>query len=366
MKISEIKFEKSNQVEFVKELRRRVNDYFSQTGKSRFGDYRMVIKTVFMVALFYVPYTLMIGGVASTTLQIFICWILMAGGMSGIGLSVMHDANHGAYSKYKWVNTVLGYLLNFMGGSSLNWRIQHNVLHHSFTNVHGMDEDIDAGKILRFSPQQEWYWFHRFQHIYAWFLYGLMTHMWVTTKDIKGLIKYYKADLLQTQGVSLKAAVWDLVISKVVYFGYMIVVPIIVLPIPWYLTLVFFFIMHFLVGLLLASIFQTAHVMETSEYPEPDAEGRMENSWAIHQLLTTANYAPKSKLFSWFVGGLNFQIEHHLFPNICHVHYKNISEIVKKTAQDFNLPYNVEPTFYAALKNHWRMLKGLGSSPVMA
>jgi linoleoyl-CoA desaturase len=366
MKIHEIKFEKSNKAEFIKELRSRVNEYFSKRGISRFGNWSMVTKSAVMIALYYIPYGLMVGGVFESTWAVFACWMFMAAGMSGIGLSIMHDANHGAYSKHKWINTAMSYLLNLMGGNAINWRIQHNVLHHSFTNVHGMDEDIEAGKILRFSPQQDWHWFHKFQHWYAWFLYGLSVHLWVTVKDIRQLKKYKKEDLFKTQGLSFRTALWDVILSKLVYYSYMVVIPIVFVDIPWYMTILFFFIMLFAVGIFLTLIFQSAHVMETSEFPEPDADGKMENSWAIHQLLTTTNFAPKSRLFSWFIGGLNYQIEHHLFPNICHVHYKKLSAIVKKTAEEFNLPYHVQPTFFDAIKIHWAMLRGLGMAKVKA
>ncbi|MCB0552991.1 MAG: acyl-CoA desaturase [Phaeodactylibacter sp.] len=360
MTIQDIKFNHADHRKFMAELRQKVNNYFQERNISRFANRKMVIKTVALFTFFAVPYGILVSGQVSHPWLIITLWVLMGIATAGIGFSVMHDANHGAYSRNKTVNTILGYVMNLIGGNALNWRIQHNVLHHSFTNVSGMDEDIDAGKILRFSPHQERYWFHRFQHIYAWFFYGLMTIMWITTKDIRQLIRYHENGMLAAQGVSFIRAMSELIITKVVYYGYLLVIPMIMLDIPWYLTLAFFLIFHFILGFITASVFQTAHVMDEAAYPMPDGEGNLENSWAVHQLLTTANFAPKSRIMSWYIGGLNFQIEHHLFPNICHVHYPNLSQIVRETAEKFGLPYHVQPTFLGALNNHAKMLRHLG------
>ncbi len=361
MNIQELKFNRDSQQQpFMQVLRQRVNDYFQENNISRFANRKMVIKTIVLIGLFALPYGIVVSGTVTNFWVLLPLWVMMAIATAGIGFSVMHDANHGAYSRNKNVNKALGYLMNFIGGNALNWRIQHNVLHHSYTNVSGMDEDIDAGKILRFSPHQERYWFHRFQHIYAWFFYGLMTFMWITTKDVRQVIRYHKKGLLKAQDISLGTALFELIGTKILYYGYLLVLPLVMLSIPWWQTLILFSIMHFILGLITACVFQTAHVMDETEYPLPDEEGKLENSWAVHQLLTTANFAPKSRVLSWFVGGLNFQIEHHLFPNICHVHYPQLSEIVRETAQACGLPYKVQPTFIAALGNHARMLRQLG------
>jgi linoleoyl-CoA desaturase len=360
MNIQDLKFSRDSQQPFMQILRQKVNAYFQENNISRFANRKMVIKTVALIALFALPYGIVISGAVSNFWILLGLWVVMGIATAGIGFSIMHDANHGAYSRNKNVNKALGYLMNFVGGNALNWRIQHNVLHHSYTNVSGMDEDIDAGKILRFSPHQERYWFHRFQHIYAWFFYGLMTFMWITTKDIRQVIRYHKNGLLESQGISLRTALIELIGTKILYYGYILALPMIMLSIPWWQTLILFSIMHFILGLITACVFQTAHVMDEAEYPLPDDEGKLENSWAVHQLLTTANFAPKSRILSWFVGGLNYQIEHHLFPNICHVHYPRLSEIVRETAHACGLPYNVQPTFIAALGNHAKMLRQLG------
>jgi linoleoyl-CoA desaturase len=286
-------------------------------------------------------------------------------GLAGIGLSVMHDANHGAYSRKKWVNNLIGYSLNFLGGSSFNWKIQHNVLHHSYTNVHEEDEDISPRGALRLTPHSDWKRMHRYQFIYAWFLYGLMTIVWLGVKDFSRMLKYQVNGLAKAQRGNVAREWLILFATKLVFIGYGFVIPVLVTPLLWWQVILGIFIMHYLAGFILAIIFQPAHVIEGTEYPLPDESRTLENAWAVHQLLTTTNFGNNSRWFSWYVGGLNFQIEHHLFPGICHVHYRKISGIVRQTAEEFGLPYKTSQTFFSALVGHARLLKQLGARPVV-
>ena len=360
MENSSIKFDRSQNVEFYKTLQKRVRSYFKENKITRYGDWRMVLKSIFMLSLYLIPFILILTFFESP-LIVVLMWIVMGVGIAGVGLSIMHDANHGAYSKSKKINSFVGYVLYLAGGSDAMWRIQHNVLHHTYTNVTGMDEDIDPGKVMRFSPHEKRYNMHKYQHIYAWFLYGLMTIMWITVKDFKQLYRYKKMGLTQTQSSSFNKLLAITIISKLAYYGVFLVLPLIFSPVAWYITLLGFFLMHYVAGFILGCIFQPAHVVPSADYPMPDESGNIKADWAVSQLINTANFAPKSSFFSWYVGGLNFQIEHHLFPNICHVHYKKISKIVKSTAEEFNLPYNSEKTFAKALKVHAQMLYKLGN-----
>jgi linoleoyl-CoA desaturase len=290
----------------------------------------------------------------------------MGTGVAGIGLAVMHDANHGAYSNKAWINNFIGYSLNMVGGNAFNWRVQHNVLHHTFTNIHDVDEDISPRGVLRMTPHGEWKRIHQFQHLYAWFFYGLMTLVWVLVKDFVRLIKYHKDGLVKSQKTNTTKQIVILLASKVLYFLYILVLPMLLLDITFGQWIIGFLAMHYVAGFILAVIFQPAHVIDGTEYPLPGNDGNMENTWAMHQLFTTTNYANKSRLLSWYVGGLNFQIEHHLFPNVCHVHYRRISRIVRETALEFGLPYKSQETFFGALAGHARMLKELGKKPQVA
>ena len=206
---------------------------------------------------------------------------------------------------------------------------------------------------------------HRYQHLYAWFLYGLMTLSWVINKDISQLNGYRKEGAKMGSKWTYGQLFFFLVISKIIYFAVIIAVPVLVLPFQWYWIILGFVIMHFTTGFILTVIFQTAHVVPDVEYPMPDEKGTMENNWAVHQLITTSDFAPKSRVFSWYIGGLNYQVEHHLFPNVSHVHYRKISGIVKSMADKYGLPYHVQPGFLKAVGEHARMLKKLGRYQVL-
>ncbi len=356
-----ITFESNTNTEFYKTLQQRVREYFKENNISRFGNTGMVIKTIFMISLYVVPFILINTIFVENALLTILSWLVMGFGMAGVGLSIMHDANHGAYSKNDTVNKLLGLVINGVGGSDVNWRIQHNVLHHTYTNVTGYDEDIDPGKVMRFTPRAERLKIHRFQHIYAWFFYGLMTLMWCTAKDFIQAARFNRQDLLKTQNITYSRLVRNIIITKVLYFAIIFGLPFTFSVLPWYGTVLCFLMMHFIAGVTLAAIFQPAHVVPTSTYPMPNDSGVVEADWAVNQLYNTANFAPKSTWFSWYVGGLNFQVEHHLFPNISHVHYKKLSEIVKKTASEYNLPYYSYKTFFGAIKEHTKMLHDLGT-----
>ncbi len=354
-----IKFPASNR-DFFTTVNQRVNQYFQSRNLSRHGNWKMVVKTMFMFTLYLTPYFLIMVGVVTQPLPLLGMCILMGVGVAGIGLSVMHDANHGAYSSRPWINDLLGYSLNMIGGFSFNWKVQHNVLHHTYTNIEGVDEDITPRGILRFSPYSPWKPYHKFQWIYAWFLYGLLTFVWVIAKDFTRLSKYVRDGLVEKQKTTSGREWTILILSKILYVGYSIVLPTILLPLTLGQVLVGFLIIHYISGFILAIVFQPAHVIEGTDYPMPDNEGAMENNWAIHQLHTTTNFAQRNRVLSWYVGGLNYQVEHHLFPTVCHVHYKDIAPIVKQTAQEFGLPYKSTPTFRSALVGHLRLLRKLG------
>jgi linoleoyl-CoA desaturase len=361
---SPIKFA-STQMDFFTTLSQRVNEHFKSNGITKHANGEMFIKTLAMFVIYFTPYFLILTETVTGTWPLIGLCITMGIGVAGIGLSVMHDANHGSYSNKPWVNDLLGYSLNVVGGNAFNWKVQHNVLHHTYTNIHDVDEDISPRGVLRMTPHGPWMFFHRFQHFYAWFFYGLMTLVWVIVKDFVRLGKYEKDGLVKKQKTTFVKEWLVMMSTKVLYFVYILVIPMLVLSITWWQWLIGFVIMHYVAGFILAIIFQPAHVIDGTEYPLPDDEGRMENSWAIHQLHTTTNFANKNMMLSWYCGGLNFQVEHHLFPNICHVHYRKISPIVQATAKEFGLPYKAAPTFIDALWLHAKLLKELGRKPVL-
>jgi linoleoyl-CoA desaturase len=360
MKTNTIKFPADRKTEFIKELRAEVNKYFSENKITRYGNASLYSKTVVMLLLYFIPLVLMLTGVITWLPLIFAAWFTMGIAVAGIGMGVMHDANHGSYSENQKLNRWMSKTLFLLGGFPVNWQYQHNTMHHGFTNIEGHDEDISPVGILRFSPHKPLLKIHRYQQWYAWFLYGLMTFSWVTFKDFKQLKGYKNESAKLNSSKTYNQLFVELIFSKIVYYSIFLVVPLIFIPVAWYFTVAGFLLMHFVAGAVLGIVFQAAHVVPSSEYPLPDEDGNLENNWAVHQLLTTCNFDPANSLLTWYTGGLNHQVEHHLFPNISHVHYRRIAPLVKKAAARHNLPYHEEKSFSAALQSHWKMLWLLG------
>lgn len=346
--------------DFSKTLKERVDAYFKENGLSRQGDWRMYAKTVLMLGLFFTPWAFIAFGGIGGGWQFWVAEIVMGFGLAGIGLNVMHDANHGSFSKHKWVNQTVSYVLDLVGGSSALWRIQHNVLHHSFTNIEGLDEDIDTPGILRFTPNRPLKKIHKLQFIYAWGFYSIMTLFWMTAKDWLALARYRKKGLVKSSGSSVGQLTRDLIISKLLYFGYIMVLPALFSGLPFWKIIVGWMVMHAVTGLILASIFQPAHVLEDLQFSQGEKGASMEDDNLSHQLKSTANFGTRSRLFTWMCGGLNHQIEHHLFPQVCHIHFSDLAPIVRKTAEEFGLPYRSSTTFAGALALHTKMLWKLG------
>jgi linoleoyl-CoA desaturase len=319
----------------------------------------MVVKTIIMIALFFVPLMVLASGMVTTVWMLFSLYILSGLGMAGIGMGVMHDAIHGSYSKNKKINTLLGYTFNLIGANATVWRIQHNVLHHTYTNIDHADDDLNAPFFLRFSPHAKHYWVHQFQHIYIWFFYGISTISWITTKDFVRLKRYKDMGFLDKKHEYEKTLI-SMIAWKLFYYSYALLLPMIMVPFSWWLILLAFISMHFVTGLLVSIVFQIAHIMPVNEFPLPDEQGMMNNNWYDHQFATTSNFSPNSTLLFWLIGGLNYQVEHHVLPDVCHVHYKKLTKIVSETALEYGMPYHVKKSFLHAIWDHTKMLRMLG------
>lgn len=357
-------FAKQDNLKFFRTLNSRVNNYFKENNIQKTGNWKLHLKAVILFAVFLTPYFLILTLNMPFWAQLLLN-ILMGVGMAGIGMNVMHDGNHGSYSSKSWINKIMGGSIYILAGNVHNWQVQHNVLHHTYTNIHGHDEDLDAGRIIRFTQNAEWHRFHKFQHYYSFFLYGLLTFNWALTTDFKQMKNYLRRKLSYGAPQS-PAILWTvLVITKIIYVLIWMALPMI-LGVTWWKVVIGFFVMHYTAGLILSVVFQLAHVVEETSNPVPNEDGEMENTWAIHQLYTTANFAPKNKVINWFTGGLNHQIEHHIFPHISHIHYGKIAEIVKQTAIECNLPYHEFRTMRGAVIAHYKHLKDLGMKPELA
>ncbi len=279
--------------------------------------------------------------------------------MAGIGMGVMHDAIHGSHSKHRWFNKLMAATINLIGSNQEMWRLQHNVLHHTFTNIEDHDHDISAPFFLRFSPHAKKNKLHRFQHLYAWIFYGFMTISWITVRDFTNLAKFNSIGLIPNRK-SYRKYLFQIILGKVVFYSIVLTMPLLFSSVSGWAIVGAFMVMQFVTGLCIAIVFQAAHVMPDMEFPLPDENGSIESQRLEHQLHTTSNFAQKDPILFWFLGGLTNQIEHHLFPNISHIHYKKIAPIVKQTAQEFGLPYHSNGSFIATVFKHFRMLKDLG------
>ncbi len=347
-----------NQQNFAAAVRKNVNDYFKEKGISPTANYAMVLQTIVMLAIYIVPFVLLLTVPMNLWVALGMV-ILMGLGTAGIGMSVMHDAVHGSYSRKEWINKMFGSSMYLLGSNVFNWKVQHNILHHTNTNIDGFDGDIDSKGPIRLSQSAPYKKFHRYQHIHAFFFYGLMT-LSKLVQDFTQLAEYNKSGITRQLKRSPVGEYIKMVALKLLYLVIFIGLSIYFTEFTWWQVLIGFVIMHWTAGFILSIIFQLAHVVEGADQPLPNADGIVESDWAVHELATTSNFGRNNWLLTWYVGGLNFQIEHHLFPHICHVHYSAISPIVEKTAKEFGLNYNLKPRFRDALKSHIRMLKVLG------
>ena len=284
--------------------------------------------------------------------------ILMGILMSAIGMAIMHDANHESFSKKQWVNFLFGFSIHLVGGYAPNWKMQHNVDHHSFTNSVDHDSDLETRGLFRFSELQPWKKIHRFQAFYAPFFYAIMTLFWCTWKDFGQAYRYYKERREDFQNIVFHLTM--ITCLKIGYFIFWIIIPILFWNASWYQVFLFFFLMHFTAGLFLSLVFQPAHVSSLTEFSEAVEYGDRTE----HQILTTCNFGMKSKFLTWITGGLNYQIEHHLFPYISHIHYPKIARIVEVYCYEKKLPYNKMSSFSKAVVEHFKYLHMLGKRPV--
>lgn len=349
-----LKFDGNN--EFQERLRERVDEYFRTTGKRQRDCWQMYLKTAILLAVFAAAYVLLVF-VAQAWWQAWPLAVLLGLGAAGIGFNIQHDGGHQAYSNRPWVNKLMAMSLDLLGGSSYVWARKHNSIHHSYANITGHDDDINIGVFGRLSPHQKRRTFHRFQHFYLWALYGFLPIKWQTYDDFRDVITGRIGEHRFARPTG-----WNLVtfiLGKVVFFSLALVIPLLFQP--WWVVLLFYAAASWVQGVVLSVVFQLAHCVEEAAFPMPREDtGRMESAWALHQFETTVDFARRNQPLSWLIGGLNFQIEHHLFPRICHVNYPALSKLVKDTCREYDVTYTEHPTIGAGLASHFRWLRRMG------
>lgn len=341
---------------FHAELKKRIGSYFEEVGKSTTGDYQLFLKAIILSISFALVYIHLVFFTPAVWLQI-IESVILGCLVAAIGFNVMHDGAHGSFSKYKWVNVFAAFSLNILGGNSFMWNMKHNVIHHAFTNVDGVDDDIDIQPWMRMSESQKKYRMHKYQHLYFWVLYSLLYIFWIFVLDYQ---KYFKGKIgnMQLKHMSIG--------DHLTFWGFKLFHLFLFIGLPIYMVgfsswLISFLIFTLVAGFVLSIVFQLAHTVEHTAFPMPnEVSGKLDDEWAIHQLKTTANFATHNKLVSWLVGGLNFQIEHHLFPKISHVHYPAISKIIREACREYGINYIEYPRVRYAVASHVAFLKEMG------
>ncbi|GAB3908074.1 acyl-CoA desaturase [Larkinella knui] len=360
--VTQLKFNTTNRSQFFSTVRQRVNAYFKDNNLSPNANGAMWTKAIFFVTGYFVMYGLILSNQFGSWAML---GMALAMGMFAafIGFNVSHDALHGAFSSRSWVNKWIGYSFYFIGASPYVWKITHNVVHHTYTNIPGHDDDIEiAPGLIRVDTDEPVRPWQRYQQWYAFPLYSLASISWVFRKDY---MKFFKKTIgsYDNSGHPRREYI-KLFVTKAAYYIFFIIIPFLVLDLTWWQFALGFVLMHIVEGLVLGLVFQLAHVVEGTSFPVPLEGIGIDEAWAVHQMRTTANFAPDSDLAAFLCGGLNRQIEHHLFPKVCHIHYPVIANIVRDTAHEFGLPYIENPTFSAALVSHYRLLKELGKEAV--
>ena len=340
---------------FHRELRRRVDAQFKDSGTRQRDSAAMYLKTAVILTVFAISYVALVF-FASNGWQALALSVALGTAVAGIGFNVMHDGGHQAYSDRRWVNRLMALTLDLVGGSSYIWQWKHARFHHTWVNVAGHDSDIDLGVLGRLSPEQPWRPWHRWQHLYLWVLYGVTAIRWHVYGDFRDMISGTVGERRFDRPRG-----WDLagfVIGKLVFFMLAFGLPLFFHSIG--AVLLFYTTTSAVAGVLLALVFQMAHVVEEADFPAPNATSRqMDTPWAVHQLETTVDFSRDSRVLSWLIGGLNFQIEHHLFPRISHVHYPAVARVVEATCREYGITYRTHRSFAAGIASHYRWLRQL-------
>ncbi len=341
---------------FQNELRRRVEQYFKDTGRRQRDCPQMYLKTAVVFAWLVSSYLLLLFVAPAWWLAVPLA-VSVGLAMGAVGFNVQHDGGHHAYSRRGWANWLAAKTLDLIGASSYLWHWKHAVLHHTYVNVSGHDSDIDLGFLGRLSPHQRRRWFHRWQHLYLWALYGWLTISWQLYVDFRTLARGRIAGHRYPRPKG-----WDLVTfvgGKLAFFSLAFAVPMLLHP-AW-AVLLLYLVASFVLGVVMSVVFQLAHCVPQAAFPAaPEGAAHLESSWAVHQAETTVDFARGSRLLSWFLGGLNFQVEHHLCPRICHVNYPALSKVVEATCREFGVRYAAHKSFLAGLAAHYSWLRQMG------
>ena len=342
--------------DFRKVLNERVNAYLRDNGIPARDIPAMYLKTAIVLAWWLGTYLLLLLGHFSPLVNIILC-IVWAMAIASVGFNVMHDANHGGYSDHARVNKLVSLSAEMLGMSGFRWRVKHNIWHHTYTNIAGFDDDVETYGLLRLTPRAPWRPLFKIQAWYFPIVYSFIGFDFIV-RDFM-MVVAGKSDANHVYPKMTPADKFIFWAGKLFYFVIMLALPALVFP--WWQIVIGFMIVMLTVGLVMGVVFQLAHISGDDAFPEPVGNPpHIDDDWAVLQVETTADFAPHNQVLSWYIGGLNFQIEHHLLPHICHLNYPRLAPIVQSTCAEFNIPYHCYPTWRKAFSSHWHELRFLG------
>jgi linoleoyl-CoA desaturase len=341
---------------FIKETRREVEQYLA-AGRTRIrGALLLYAKAPIAFGLTAVSWSVLMF-VRPSLIPGLICVVGLVVGALLTAFCVQHDANHGAYFRQRRHNHLLGWTADaFLGFSSYAWRVKHNVAHHTYTNIDGHDDDITQMPIARLTPSQATRPWYRFQQYYIWPMYTLMGLRWQTVGDIAAFARgrIGESALRAPRGWHLAGVI----AGKAIFVAWAVVIPLLVYP--WWAVLATYAIFTMTTSLIMATTFQLAHCVEEASFASADEVRAERPVWAVQQVETTVDFCPRNAVLTWALGGLNFQIEHHLFPLVPHTHYPKIAEIVRRNCAKHGVRYASQPSLWAALRSHFLHLRTMG------
>jgi linoleoyl-CoA desaturase len=355
---SRVRFNNAGDKAFAEELHREVDAYFAVNKISRHANAAMIFKSVVVVLLLLVPYGILLLFPLPFG-QMLLLATVSGIGMVGVGFNIAHDACHNAYSSSPKINRILGLTFNLLGINAYLWKIKHNLSHHTYTNIYHKDEDLLESDNVRLSPDAAYKPIHRFQHIYYFLFYPLYSIIWIFAYDLQIFFRYNGNGSPNPDKKHPFPEVIIFIVTKIAYVFFALIVPFYFIQAEWWKILACFLSMHAVAGIIMASVVKLGHIVDNTMHVKPDEQGVVQNSWMVHELQTSSNFSIHSPLVTWFTGGLNFQVEHHLFPRICSIHYPKLSPIVKAVIQKYHLPYNVNKNMATGLLSHYKFLKRL-------
>src|SRR4051794_783453 len=357
-----MKFRNGRDKDFHLAVKAKVGAYFESEGVTRYGDWRVLVKGIILISVTAGLYALILSN-RLTGLPLLLAALLFGVSCILVSFNLAHDAAHDALTPSRRLNRVI-YVATFLlnGTSPYLWRRRHVGSHHTFPNVQGGDADMDDNPFLRVTPSSPYRRHFRHQHLYAPLVYMLFSPYTVFVYDFEFFFRDRLANMDLKHDLRRLRVMAIVACEKLAYFALMLVIPLLVLDQPWWAVVLGFAVMQCAASLAFTLPLVSTHVAGEIAFPEADESGLVEGSWATHQLATSMDYSPDSRLANWVLGAVNAHAAHHLFPDICHVHYVALSRIIEETAHEYGVPYHAMP-FAAALRSPSRHLKRMGAGP---